>query len=132
MQAGLALTISAKVQWNGKQFEQEMLSRVQARMFKAAMVLRAAIVRKIRRFSYFKVGPSAPGFAPHMRTGILSGRHIFWRVKPGDPYTVEIGTSVLYGVWLELGTSRMAARPYLRPTFVETFPRMLRIVTGGR
>lgn len=132
MQPGLALTISAKVQWNGKQFEQEMLSRIQARLFKAAMVLRAAIVRKIRRFSYFKVGPSAPGFAPHMRTGILSGRHIFWRVKPGDPYTVEIGTSVLYGVWLELGTSRMAARPYLRPTFVETFPRMLRIVTGGR
>ena len=132
MQPGLALTISAKIQWNGKQFEQEMLSRVQARLFKAAMVLRAAIVRKIRRFSYFKVGPSAPGFAPHMRTGILSGRHIFWRVKPGDPYTVEVGVSVLYGVWLELGTSRMAARPYLRPTFVETFPRMLRIVTGGR
>ena len=132
MNRDLAIVIKANVKWNGSSFNQKMLMQIQARLFKAAMVLRAAIVRKIRKYSFHKVGPSAPGHAPHMRTGILSGRHIFWRLKPGNQYAVEIGTSVLYGVWLELGTSRMAARPYIRPTFVEQFPRILRIINVGR
>ena len=132
MNRDLAVVVKTKIKWNGSMLSQQMLAQIQASLFKAAMVLRAAIVRKIRKFSYHKVGPSAPGHAPHMRTGILSGRHIFWRVKPGNPYAVEIGTSVLYGVWLELGTSKMAARPYIRPAFVEQFPRILRIVSGGR
>ena len=132
MNRDLAVVVKTKIKWNGSVLSQQMLAQIQASLFKAAMVLRAAIVRKIRKFSYHKVGPSAPGHAPHMRTGILSGRHIFWRVKPGNPYAVEIGTSVLYGVWLELGTSKMAARPYIRPTFVEQFPRILKIVSGGR
>lgn len=59
--------------------------------------------------------PSAPGTGPGVRTGRLRGS-ITWR--PGydeiSPY-VDVGTAVLYGPYLEFGTSKMAARPYLRP-----------------
>lgn len=34
------------------------------------------------------------------------------------PY-VDIGTSVKYGPFIEFGTSRMAAQPFLRPAFAE-------------
>jgi len=39
-------------------------------------------------------------------------------VPPGDPdveFKVVVGTNVNYGVFLELGTSRMAPRPFMRP-----------------
>lgn len=58
---------------------------------------------------------SAPGRGPAVRTGRLRGS-ITWR--PGkdavSPF-VDIGTAVFYAPFVELGTSRMAARPFLRP-----------------
>lgn len=52
---------------------------------------------------------------PRVRTGRLRGS-ITWRagVDPADPY-VDIGSAVVYAPYVELGTSRMPAFPYLRP-----------------
>ena len=59
--------------------------------------------------------PSPPGHGPGVRTGRLRAS-ITWR--PGldavSPY-VDVGSAVLYAPFVELGTSRMAARPFLRP-----------------
>lgn len=59
--------------------------------------------------------PSVPGMGPAVRTGRLRGS-ITWR--PGSdsvsPF-VDIGSAVTYAPYVELGTSRMAARPFLRP-----------------
>lgn len=59
--------------------------------------------------------PSQPGHGPAVRTGRLRGS-ITWRLGADgfSPY-VDVGSSVFYAPFVELGTSRMAARPFLRP-----------------
>lgn len=59
--------------------------------------------------------PSAPGEGPAVRTGRLRGS-ITWRLgRDGFGLYADIGSNVLYAPYVELGTSRMAARPFLRP-----------------
>ena len=56
--------------------------------------------------------PSAPGSPPHKQRGSLRLRiaHVVNR----RTLTGKVGTPYKYGLFLELGTSRMAARPWLR------------------
>ncbi len=61
------------------------------------------------RLSY-GASPSAPGDPPHVQTGRLRGSIAHER----DGLVGRVGTNVIYGRFLELGTGRMAARPWLR------------------
>ena len=57
---------------------------------------------------------SAPGEPPHKRTTRLQ-TSISWRVlADGEGIYADIGSGVFYAKYLELGTERMAARPFLR------------------
>lgn len=56
---------------------------------------------------------SAPGEFPKTDRGQLVSS-LFIRVEGLAAY---FGSMLNYAKWLELGTSRMAARPWLRPTF---------------
>lgn len=59
--------------------------------------------------------PSQPGHGPSVRTGRLRGS-ITWRIgQDGESPYADIGTAVFYAPFVELGTSRMQARPFLRP-----------------
>lgn len=58
---------------------------------------------------------SAPGEFPKTDTGQLVSS-LFFRVG-ADKLSAFFGTKLAYGKYLEYGTSRMAARPWLRPTF---------------
>jgi phage gpG-like protein len=68
-----------------------------------------------------RAGPgsgSEPGHGPAVRTGRLRGS-ITWRLGADaiSPY-VDIGSNVSYSIFVEIGTSRMSARPYLRPAML--------------
>ena len=56
---------------------------------------------------------SAPGQYPASDTGRLAGS--IKAIISGT--TAIVGTNVAYGPMLEFGTSRMAARPWLLPSF---------------
>lgn len=52
---------------------------------------------------------------PNVRTGRLRGS-ITWRLgEDGISPFADVGTAVSYAPYVELGTSRMPAYPYLRP-----------------
>lgn len=59
--------------------------------------------------------PSAPGEPPRLRSGALADSVTIWPVP--DRPAAEVGSDLAYGRHLELGTRRMAARPWLLPAF---------------
>lgn len=63
---------------------------------------------------------SAPGEAPNADTHELD-RSI--RAEKTGPLTAEASANAAHAVPLELGTSRVAARPVMRPAAVKTRPR---------
>lgn len=58
---------------------------------------------------------SAPGQAPAVDTGRLRASIANELGRDGRGLFARIGTNVDYAPHLELGTSKMAARPFLRP-----------------
>ena len=50
--------------------------------------------------------------------------------KPEDETTVAIGSDVEYSPYVELGTSRARAKPYLRPAIQDNIPEYKRIAEG--
>lgn len=60
--------------------------------------------------------PSRPGEPPNEDTGTL--RRNIETTQP-EPLLVEVRSNAPYAVFLEVGTSKMAARPYMKPA-VET------------
>lgn len=59
---------------------------------------------------------SAPGQFPMSDTGRLANS-VDFNLPTAGRLTGEVGTNVIYGRYLEFGTSRMAARPWLLPSF---------------
>lgn len=62
--------------------------------------------------------PSVPGSGPAVRTGRLRAS-ITWALGfDSEGQYVDVGSNVEYAAYVELGTDRMGARPYLRPALV--------------
>jgi len=64
----------------------------------------------------FGTSPSSPGEPPGVDTGALRAS---MRWERGGQFERLIMDGVEYGVGLEYGTSRMAARPFVNPVFEE-------------
>lgn len=71
--------------------------------------------RSTKRGRRFKGAP--PGEFPRLRTGTLRSSISVERLSDG--FSVAVGPSVFYGKYLEFGTRRMAARPFMRPTLAK-------------
>lgn len=59
---------------------------------------------------------SAPGQYPASDTGRLAS-NVRFELPQGGNMVGRVGTNIQYGAYLEFGTSRMAARPWLLPSF---------------
>jgi hypothetical protein len=81
----------------------------------AGPVAKDLVRRAIRVEASAKYYATGQGGGPRVRTGRLRGS-ITWRlgVDALSPYA-DVGSAVLYAPYVELGTSRMPAYPYLRP-----------------
>jgi len=66
---------------------------------------------------------SAPGEFPKSDTGQLVAS-LFFKLS-SDKLRAFFGTKLAYGRYLEYGTSRMQARPWLRPTFKANEEKMV-------
>lgn len=56
--------------------------------------------------------PSKPGEPPNQDTGVLAGNIETVQISP---LLVEVSSNAPYSAPLEFGTSKMAARPFMRP-----------------
>lgn len=72
--------------------------------------------------------PSAPGDFPAKQTGWLRSSMAYEIDR--ENLTAKVGTAVNYGRYLEMGTSRMAARPWLLRSAAEQHGRRAQILAG--
>jgi HK97 gp10 family phage protein len=72
---------------------------------------------------------SAPGEPPATDTGTLV-RSVRWVEAPAAREW-RVGTAVQYGAYLEFGTSRMEARPWLFPAVQEAIPVLRKRLVDG-
>lgn len=84
-------------------------------LYVGADTIRAHAFREISRGSVSGAGhvPSAPGEYPNRDTGVLQAG---LRAELVKPLVAEVSSNAPYANALEFGTSRMAARPYMRPS----------------
>lgn len=75
---------------------------------------------------YKNENPSSPGEPPHKMLGDLQ-RSIAWEMISDDE--ARIGTNSKYATPLEFGTSRMAARPFMRATLDRIQDEIARIMS---
>ena len=94
------------------------------RLNKAGQHVRNVLVRKL---SSPWPPASTPGEMPHARTGKLR-QSINVRRATADNLHCEVGTSLRYGAYLEIGTKKMAARPFLRRTILEEAANIRKII----
>jgi hypothetical protein len=111
--------IQAKFNWNGDEIASKIKGTMLDRLDFAGITLmneaRDLISRSQPRSGKGarKVGldPSRPGTPPKRVTGTLH-RSVFWALDR-QRGKGRVGTPLKYGLFLELGTSKMAARPWM-------------------
>ena len=75
--------------------------------------------------------PSRPGEPPHKITGNLQ-RHVQYQLdRPKLAAQVGLAVGARYGLWLELGTRRMAPRPWLIVTLKKVLPQLQQLVRAA-
>lgn len=74
--------------------------------------------------------PSKPGYPPHVLTGRLRQSIAHAVTFEGQAVVGKVGTNVEYAPFLEFGTRRMEARPFLRPTLFRERKRIAAILKG--
>ena len=115
------------VKWYGDKLKKEMRAKCVKNMSDACLFLEGDIKKSLTGKS-----PSAPGEPPGKRTGTL-GRGITHEVeKKPDSVVGRVGTNITYAIPLEFGTSKMAARPFMRPGLERNKERVARIMTSGK
>lgn len=91
---------------------------------------RSARLRKAkatkRRAARFLWQGSAPGEPPRKRTGTLQKSVASEVSISADELVIRVGSNVPYARFLEYGTRKMPARPWLRPGLAEMEDRLTR------
>ena len=94
--------------------QKEFLTKLNAHWCKQLNVAGILLSNQVKQ-ELGKVSPpaSSPGEPPGLRTGELR-RSIAWEVD-GESLKCRVGSNKSYSKYLEMGTSKMDARPYLKP-----------------
>lgn len=119
---------AAAIQEEVKSRVERTKQQVDSKMLQGANELRNAALTVLANPS-----PSAPGSPPGVRSGNLRTK---WHVLPsggGGHGTMAIQSGMHYAGYLEHGTSKMAARPYVEKVKETAMPEILALFSelGG-
>ena len=124
----MAKGVRVKLKWHGAKVKKD-LQKEEIKRLKMVGAFLEGKVKKNISIPTRSAGPSTGGEMPHADTGHLR-KSIFHDVDEKRK-TVIVGTPVKYGLFLEVGTSKMAARPYLRATVNQEKTTIGKILGSG-
>lgn len=122
---GLGGDVGATVSWDDKLIMGLAEDRVKRGIEDATLELERSAKALISEYGGTEGNTSSPGAPPHRVTGELHD-DVDHEFRDGG-LTGVVGTDLPHGRWLEFGTAKMAARPWLRPALskiiskIETF-----------
>jgi hypothetical protein len=138
-----------KVKWHGDEFQRKLAQHQRNNIETAAVFLTGDIKRAfpdtgkkgMATKGERRAQPSAPGEIPHVDTGTLR-RSIDYLMIPGQLPKAQVGIiaacrdknrdvvkALEYALYLELGTEKMAQRPYLRPAISRNMVKLRQLMT---
>jgi HK97 gp10 family phage protein len=107
-----------------------LVGHLRRKLNTSAVVARAQALAgaraKRRRAAKFGWVASKPGDAPRKRTGTLQKSVAAEVIRKDGAVVIRVGSAVPYARFLERGTRKMAARPWLRPGILEMKDRLQR------
>lgn len=115
-------------EWTGGEFFDGVRAQVTEGVGNSANVLADKMREEIGT-----AGPprSSPGEPPHVDSGaLLASIQVVGPVVSGDLAAASAGTDIDYGVMLEFGTSRMAARPWMARALYDNKTEIGQAATG--
>lgn len=128
--------------WQGDEFIEGLKAQLGINLEKAAIYLKEKVKMALNEpqayeryvgengVYYTGLGPSTPGNPPKKITGFLQ-RSIAHEMSD-DKLSAFVGTGVVYGLYLETGTVKMAARPFLSSTLLTERATVDQIIRTGK
>lgn len=116
------------LEWYGDRWMKRQRARLARNLARAAIHMVNETKRTLNETRYPPA--SVPGASPAIRTGLLKNS-IAWRLDETE-LVAYVGTTVVYGKMLELGTSTMQPRPFLVPTFERESGNIAKIIRGEK
>lgn len=111
------MTTNAQVSWYGDDLIKQILAHQDEALFEGGELLKTEAAARAPEFTG-RLKKS--GYASTMkRSSYVKKRWYKKERKPRDPGIVAVGFAAPHSHMAEFGTSRMAARPFLRPTLDE-------------
>lgn len=126
------------IEWNGDAFAADLAKQLGDNLEKAAIFYKGKVKEAINR-SQDKEGtglntrgldPSQPGEPPKKLTGFL--QRSIAHAMSSDRQQAFVGSNLDYSLYLEIGTVKMAARPFLRRTLAENKDTIAKIIASGK
>lgn len=116
-------------EWHGDEFFSGITQQITSGVAEASLTLQG----KMKELISIQGPPrSKPGEAPHKDTSQLyESIEAIGPAVQGDLVVASVGTSVEYGILLEYGTSKMAARPWLTRSLRENQSVIAAQIVGG-
>lgn len=124
--------ITSKMKWYGDDVVKQTMSASWENLVKAIVYYHTRLLEAVNVSNPRPhVTPSQPGEPPRKRTGWLQ-RHIRYELDQASGRgRVGVAVNAIYGLYLELGTRRMRARPWLLATLRKHLDR-IRAIAGGK
>ena len=117
----------ARIIWRDKEFRKRIEEQCLRNMETACLFLEGQIKKDISGPS-----PSAPGEPPGVVSGTLR-RSITYEIEKRQESVIgKVGSNEEYALFLEVGTSKMAARPFLRPALAKNRRQIAQILMGEK
>ena len=107
------------------QAAQRVLNNIRSQM--PSRMTQVSLEIKNSVYNVMNGGPSAPGQPPGVRSGHYRGSFVASASGGGDLWQAKATSNVFYGPYLEGGTKKMAARPFVDKIKEKATPKIEKI-----